>query len=190
MAHKTSNKGGEKNTAPPPGDHNFAKLSEVVQNSMKKLWDAEQSEKQAILKHVQSFRDDKKQIKADMKASTEGMEVKDFNLWYNIYKRQQDAKLNMDETDRKRVLTNIAVIFDAVTGQGCMIDCILDMKSEETADGKVDVKSPDDLPGDDAEETSESDEDGPGDGENTEETAEEATEDSGDDSDASEETQL
>lgn len=148
MAQKTSNKDGAKNTPPAPGDHNFAKLSEVIQGSMNKLWAAEQSEKQAILKHVQTFRDDKKQIKADMKASTEGMEIKDFNLWYNIFKRQQEAKLNMDETDRARVLTNISVVFDAVTGQGCMIDCITEMKGEKKSK-KVDAKSPDNMPDDD-----------------------------------------
>lgn len=149
MANKTKNTDKiPGNTEIATGKHNFATVSEALQGAMQKLWDAGESEKAAIAKHVQPFRDDKKKIKAEMKASTEGMEIRDFNLWYKIFERQQEAKLNMEEEDRKRVLTNIAVVFDAVTGQGCMIDCVTELKEELTGDqnAKTDAKGPESQP--------------------------------------------
>lgn len=143
---------GEGNS--PTAKHNFAKVSDALVNAAQKLLEAERKEVKAIADHVQCYRDDKKRIKAELKADTE-IETFDFNLFYKMWKRQETAKTEMEEEDRVRVLDNIAVCFDAFN-QGNMFDFLdsfneseEEAKPEKKDKKKVDAKSPEDTPSED-----------------------------------------
>lgn len=140
---------GEGNS--PTTKHNVAKVSDAIIKAATELFEAEQKEKKAIADHVQCYRDDKKRIKSNLKKDTE-IEITDFNLHYKPWRRQQLAKLEMEEEDRMRVLDNNAIVFDAF-GQASMLD-YLDKFNEPKPEKKpkkkpVDAKSPEDKPAED-----------------------------------------
>lgn len=98
---------------------NAGARTEVLQQAMKDNLSLDQREALMIEKYVAPIREEKRKLKQGVKADT-GVELRDYDLHYKLYKRQEEAK-QMDEEDRDRIMDNLTEMFSALK-QGEMLD--------------------------------------------------------------------
>lgn len=110
--------------------HNVAARNACIQKGFKDRLEQELAIAELEEKHLKGPKEALKKIKRDMKADT-NIEGKDLDLNYQLYKRQQMAKM-LEEEDANRIADNLRDVFKALS-TGEMLDFVDAMEANDNS---------------------------------------------------------
>lgn len=121
MARGTTTKETGKGGAPDGALIKVADLDDAIIKGFKKRWSHDKKIKKAETEHVDPLKEDRNSDWDQLSTDT-GIDKKDLNLRYALFKRQEEAKL-LDEDDRDRILDNLRILHHGLA-KGGMVDFV------------------------------------------------------------------
>lgn len=102
-----------------------------IQDGLADLYDLEMEKSRLEEEHLKDVKERIKKLRKNIAADT-GIDATDLKLFYNIYKREQEAQAMEDEADRNRVLDNLREVFGALK-KGDMLDFVAVLEQQQQA---------------------------------------------------------